>query len=53
MIDFGAKGMLMAMYYMCNMTDQSSWDTEKKGGLYLPRKLWDRKGADPIECKKW
>ena len=43
----------MALFYMCAMHDQNSFDPEAMCGLYMPGKIWDRKGAEPISTKVW
>ena len=43
----------MSLFYMCAMHDQVSYDPSDKCGLYMPGKLWDRKGAEPISTRVW
>ena len=43
----------MSLFYMCAMHDQVSYDPADKCGLYMPGKLWDRKGCEPISTKVW
>ena len=43
----------MALFYMCAMHDQNSFDPEAMCGLYMPGKIWDRRGAEPISTKVW
>jgi hypothetical protein len=43
----------MTLFYMCCKRDPASWDMSSKCGIYMPGKLWNRRGAEAVKTKAW
>ena len=43
----------MTLFYMCCKHNPADGDASSKRGIYMPGKIWDRRGADPIKTRAW